>query len=248
MSQPHVRMTSSERATYALGRQSFENGEDSTAIEAFRTLLATRDGFADVHYMLGLLHDRSGDLKSAADDLRAAIRINPSYAEALLALATVHERRGDFDRARDYAERAALVARGQTGGGMDATTRGKLANLQAAVADAYAEAGEWREAIDGYRKALDRCPEFHDIRHRLGIALRETGLSHKALLEFQRVLRGNPSYLDAHIQLGLTYYTLGRPQEATEEWVHVLQEDPSLNDARMYMRLVQRSTEEAAGG
>jgi len=240
MSQQHVRMTTEERAAYALGRQSFETGDDETALRAFESLVSTRDGFADVHYMMGLLHDRRGDLEAAADDLRAAVRINPSYAEALLALATVHERRGNYDQAREYAERAALVARG-SGGALDATTRGKLANLQAAVGDAYAEVGEYREAIDAYRKALDRCPDFHDIRFRLAIALREAGLPGKAVLELQRVLRGNERYLEAYVQLGLTYYTLGRPQEAVEQWAYVLQEDPSHEEARMYVRLVQRS-------
>jgi len=232
-------MTSAERAAYALGRQSFERGERETALEAFRALLETRSGFADVHYMKAVLHDAGGELEEAAQELREAIRINPSYAEALLALATLYERTGDYDRARGYAERAAQVARGSGGGGLDATTRGKLANLQASVGDACAEAGELREAIDAYRKALDRCPDFHDIRYRLGIALREAGLAHQALLEFQRVLRGNPGYLEATIQLGLTYYTLGRPQEAIEQWAWALGCDPSLEEARMYMRLVR---------
>ena len=52
----HVRLSASERAAYALGRQCFENGEDDTALEAFRALLRTRGGFADVHYMLSLIH------------------------------------------------------------------------------------------------------------------------------------------------------------------------------------------------
>jgi tetratricopeptide (TPR) repeat protein len=125
-------------------------------------------------------------------------------------------------------------------GGLDATTRGKLANLQAAVADAYAEVGENREAIEGYRKALDRCPDFHDIRHRLGVVLREAGLPDQALREFKRVLRGNPGFLDAQIQLGLTYYTLGRSKDALERWEAVLRQDPSREDVRMYVRLAHR--------
>ena len=239
MQQQHVRMTESEQAAYTLGRQSFVHGEDATAIEAFRTLLRTRDSFADVHYMLGVLHDRRGDLEAAAEELREAIRINASYAEALLALATVQERRGDYESAREYAQRAALASRAPAGTGLDATTRGKLANMQAEVADACFEAGDLREAIDAYRKALDRCPDFHDIRHRLGVALREAGLANKALLEVRRVLRGNAEFLDSYVQLGLTYYTLGRPQEAIEQWAYVLQKDPSVEDASMYLRLVR---------
>ncbi len=233
-----VRMTARERELHNHGRALFERGEVEPALEALTELLRTRGDFADVHYMVGVLYDRRSDLDAASKSLGRAIHLNPSYAEALLAMASVVERQGDFDRSRELAERAAALARG-TGGTLDSTTRGKLANLQAVVGDAYTEAGELREAVDAYRKALDRCPEFHDIRHRLGIVLRELGLPDQALREFKRVLRGNPGLLDAHVQLGLTYYTLGRADDALERWQAVLQHDPSREDARMYLRLVK---------
>jgi tetratricopeptide (TPR) repeat protein len=230
-------MTSSEREAYTRGRALFERGETETALGEFNELLKTQGGFADVHYMVGVLLDRKGDLQGAGESLQLAIQLNPSYAEALLALATVYERAGNFDRSRKLAERAAALSRSGPNR-MDTTTRGKLANLQAAVADAYLQAGERREAIEGYRKALERCPEFHDIRYRLGVALREEGLPDQALREFKRVLRGNPGFLEAQIQLGLTYYGLGRAQDALERWNAVLKQDPSREDARMYARLI----------
>ncbi len=232
-----ARMTAIEQEAYERGRTHFENGEIDPALEAFSTLLKTRENFADIHYMVGVLFESKGDLNAAAESLRKAIRLNPSYAEALLALAAVYERRGDFDRSRDLAERAAEVSRASEGS-LDATTRGKLANLQAAVADAYAEAGERREAIEAYRKALDRCPDFHDIRYRLGVVLREAGLPHQAAREFGRVLRANPSLIDARVQLALTYYSLGRAGEALGHWKAALDQDPSRDDVRMYVRLV----------
>ncbi len=232
-----VQMTVAEREAYARGRDHFERGEVNPALEAFSTLLKTRESFADIHYMVGVLFDRKGDFNAAAESLRKAIRLNPSYAEALLALATIYERNGDYDRSRELAERASTVSRGSPGS-LDATTRGKLANLQAAVGDAYAEAGERREAIEAYRKALDRCPDFHDIRHRLGITLREAGLPHQAAQEFKRVLRANPALLDSRVQLGLTYYSLGRPKDALGHWNQVLEADPKREDVQMYVRLL----------
>ena len=100
--------------------------------------------------------------------------------------------------------------------------------------------GEVRDAIEAYRKALDRCPDFHDIRQRLGLALREAGLPNRALAEFRRVLRANPAFLDAAVQLGFSLYTLGRSDEAIREWEAVLERDPSRDDARMYLRLAGR--------
>ena len=232
-----VRMTVRERESYSRGRAHFDSGEIDPALEAFAALLKTKDGFADIHYMVGVLFDRKGELEAAADSFRKAIRLNPNYAEALLALASVHEQRGDFDRSRELAERASALS--QSGGGrLDSTTRGKLANMQAAVGDAYAEVGERREAIEAYRKALDRCPDFHDIRHRLGVTLREAGLPAQASSEFKRVLRANPGLHDSRVQLGLTYYALGRAREALAEWQVVEREEPQRADISMYLKLV----------
>ena len=155
----------------------------------------------------------------------------------LLALSSIHERKGDFERARELSERASDASL-IPGTDVDTITHAKLANLQAAVGDAYAEVGELREAIDAYRKALDRRPDFHDIRHRLGVALREAGLPHQASLEFKRVLRGNPALVDSQVQLGLTYYSLGRPNEAAHHWREASAADPERNDIRLYLRLL----------
>lgn len=240
-------MSTAEREVYSRGRKHFERGEIDPALEAFSTLLRSRENFADIHYMVGILFDHKGDLDAAAESLRKAIRLNPQYAEALLALATIHERRGDFDRSREFAERAATVSTGDAGR-LDPTTRGKLANLQAAVGDAYAEVGERREAIEAYRKALDRCPDFHDIRHRLGVVLREAGLPHQAAQEFKRILRANPGLVDTRVQLGLTCYSLGRAEEALAEWEQAAAAQPDREDVKMYCRLVRDGAEIATNG
>lgn len=235
---PSARMTSNERELYAQGRDSFERGETDRALETLTPLLERKVGFADLHYMVGVLLDRQGEVAEARDRLRDAIRLNPSYTEALLALASLYERDGEFDRSRELTERAAQASP-RIAGALDATTRGKLANLQAAVGDAYMEVGEYREAILAFRNALDRCPDFHDIRLRLGVAFRAAGHPHQAETEFKRVMRGNPDLLQAQIQLGLTYYTLGRAPDAIGIWSEVLRADPSRRDALMYLRMVQ---------
>ena len=231
-------LTSSERRAYKLGRRGFERGDDETALAQLRSLLRTRQSFADVHYMLGVLLERQNEPAAAARCLTRALRINPHYGEARLALASLYEHQGDYERSREINEhtRARSAA---PDGTLDPTTRGKLANLQAALGDAYREVHEPHEAIEAYRKALDRCPDFHDIRLRLGIALREAGLPNRALAEFQRIRRNRPEWLDATVQEGLTLYTLGRAEDARREWKAVLQQDPDRRDARMYLRLVR---------
>jgi len=225
-----------ERAAYRLGRRLFDRGDDAAALVQLGTLCAAKPEFADVHYMVGVLHERSGDLGAAAESLRAALRINPHYTEARLALASVYEQSGDFDQTVELARTAPPPETGVSGG-LDPTTDAKLANLQAALGDAYREAGELADAVEAYRKALVRQPDFHDVRYRLGIALRERGLSHHAIREFERVLRANPDFTDARAQLGLTFYTLGQWSRAEVLWEQCVGDDPSREDVRMYLRL-----------
>ena len=235
-------LTSEERERYQLGRASFERGDLEVALGHLTRLLETREGFADIHYMVGLLHERRGDLEDSAKSLEKAMRINPGYAEAALALVSVYEQQGEFERSRALAEEMATATARRFAareGLVDPTTRGKLANLQAALGDAYREVGEIRDAIEAYRKALDRCPDFHDIRHRLGVALRESGLPHQAAQEFRRVLRANPGFLPSAIQLGITYYGLGRTGDAMRAWEEVLEKDPGREDARAYLRMMR---------
>jgi len=239
-------LTSTERSAFQSGCRSFERGDDRTALAQFTELLETRDGFADVHYRVGVLLERKNELSSAEESLRRAIHLNPSYAEARLALATIYERQGDFDRSREIATPAKGAGK-QAAGALDPTTRGKLANLQAAMGDAYRDAGELRDAIDAYRQALDRCPTFHDIRYRLGAVLRDAGLPSQSLAEFNRVLRGNPTFLDAAVQVGLTLYSLGRTDDALKHWNDVLIRDSTHQDAQMYLRLVGKKNSDDTG-
>jgi len=231
-------LTSTERQAYKLGRRGFERGDDETALAQLGNLLNTRQDFADVHYMLGVLLERRNEPAAAARCLTRALRINPHYAEARLALASLYEHQGDYERSREISEHTRAKSAAPEGA-LDPTTRGKLANLQAALGDAYREVREPHEAIEAYRKALDRCPDFHDIRLRLGIVLREAGLPNRALAEFHRIQRNRPEWLDAAVQTGLTLYTLGRAEDALREWKAVLQQNPERQDARMYLRLVR---------
>jgi tetratricopeptide (TPR) repeat protein len=227
------------RAALSRARQLFDAGDDAGSLVQFERVLAASPGYADVHYYVGLVHERSGRLDEARAAFERALEINPGYAECALALGSVCERSGDFARAQQIAQsaRAAGVPSLES---LDGTTRGKLANLHAALGDAYRESGDVKAAIGEYRKALDRAPGFLDIRCRLGAAYREAGLAAQSVAELRRALRANPAYTDAAVQLGLTYFTLGRTEEATAEWTAALARDPTREDVRMYLRMTQK--------
>lgn len=238
-------LSRSERRAYELGRRGWLRGDVETGLSELRSLLRTREGFADVHYMVGTLLERRGDLPGAMHSLETALALNPAYVEALLALASLCERQGDFERCRLLTERAQSHLR-PADGGPDPVTQAKLANLQAELGDAFREAGELHDALDAYRGALQRCPHFLDVRHRLALTLRDVGRPDAALRELRAVLQGNPHFLEAAVQLGVTLYSLGRSDAAREQLEAVLGRDPGREDARMYLRLLARGGEPSA--
>ena len=86
--------------------------------------------------------------------------------------------------------------------------------MHARVADAYAGIGMNDEAAREYRKALDLCPTFVDIRTKLASTLRDMGDKEAAVQEYQLVKQQAPKYLPARVNLGVTLYSLGRRDEA----------------------------------
>lgn len=223
----------SERASLRLGKRFFERGLVEPALEHLERVAQLRPEFADVQYMLGMLHERRGELDAAAACLSEALRLNPHYAEARLALTAVYEQLGDYTQSEEIAGAAPPQEAGQ----LDATTDAKLANLQAALGDAYREVGEYADAIEAYRKALARRPDFLDVRYRLALALRESGLASQAIRELEASLRRHPDWTQARVQLGLSYYSLGQWSRARTLWEQCLEDDPSRADVQMYLRL-----------
>ncbi|MGL1241067.1 tetratricopeptide repeat protein, partial [Vibrio parahaemolyticus] len=82
-----------------------------------------------------------------------ALEINPSYTEAALNLAVTYNDRGKYEAARAVYARI----KGKPSGSistLDPFARGKLANMHADLAQAYADSGLPREAIEELSKAV----------------------------------------------------------------------------------------------
>ena len=95
------------------------------------------------------------------------------------------------------------------------------------------------EALSEYTKALDLCPDFADLRVRLGNVYRDMGVHHAAIAEFEHAKRIRPDYAPARIHLGVTLFSLGRVDAAIAEWQAVLASDPANKSAQLYLRMVR---------
>ena len=62
-------LSSVERDHYVRAKTHFERGEIDPALEGFSQLLESRENFADIHYMVGILLEQKGELDSASHSL-----------------------------------------------------------------------------------------------------------------------------------------------------------------------------------
>src|SRR2546423_9221899 len=137
-----ARMDDAVRELVALGRDHFQRGDWSLATGHLEQVLARGADFADVHHMLGVCYHQLSEFELAQRAFERALEINPGYVEASLNLAILCNDLGQYEKAQrvypNAVERARNGARSKSGDEpLAAFTSGKIANLHAAVGDAY---------------------------------------------------------------------------------------------------------------
>ena len=233
------------RELVALGREHFQRGDYSLAAGHLEQALARGVVFADVHHMLGVIYHHLGEFEAAQRALQKALDINPGYVEAGLNLAIVCNDLGQYERAQKIygtaLERARARGKREPNGDepMDNYTRGKIANLHAAVADGYLSMRRPNDAAAEYRRALSLCPTFVDLRLRLAHALRDANDIDGAVAEFRLAVQHAPAYLPARVSLGMALYAGGKLEEALAQWQEVLRIDPQQRTASVYLKLAR---------
>ena len=221
-----------------LGREHYAKREYDKAEPLLREVLDSDDRFADVHDMLGVIAHSRGNFMAAERHFERALEINPGYTEAALNLAVTYNDRGKYEAAREVYKRI----RGKPSGekeGLDPFARGKLANMHADIAQAYADLGLPRDAADELEKAVALCPQFADLRTRLGNLLREMKELQRAREHYEAALSARPSYVPARVALGVTLLSLGELDGADYHWKKVLESEPDNPQAKMYLRMLE---------
>jgi tetratricopeptide (TPR) repeat protein len=220
-----------------LGREHYQKREFDRAEPLLRQVLESNDRLADVHDMLGVICHARGNTTQAEYHFEHALAINPGYTEAALNLAVTYNDRGKYEAARRVYARIRTAAAGAHLG-LDPFARGKIANMHAEVAQAYADAGLVYEAITEYEKAVRLCPHFADLRTKLGTLLREVNDLPRARAEYEAAIAARPTFVPARVQLGVTLLALGETEAAAEQWNQVLELDPDNVRVKMYLRMM----------
>jgi tetratricopeptide (TPR) repeat protein len=231
-------MDDSLKQLLTLGRGYFETKQYAEAEKYLTQVVEQNQSFADVYNMLGIVFHSQGQYARAQRAFEAALRLNPAYTEAALNLAVIYNDMGKYREAKEVYQ-AALLQQRNTPGPLDPFVKGKIANMYADIGNVFASSGLWREAISEYRRALDLCPQFVDIRLKLGDAYRDVGDHAAALKEFEEIVRTHPSYLPGRIHYGIALFSSGRKADAVRAWEEVMARNPGNKSAEMYLNLVK---------
>jgi tetratricopeptide (TPR) repeat protein len=224
-----------------LGREHYQKREFDKAEYLLKQVLAATDRYADVYDMLGVIAHSRGDFAQAEAHFEKAVSLNPNYTEAQLNLMVTYNDLGKYDRAREVY--SIIRTRGSEGGTGDPFAKGKIANMHAAVSQAYQDAGMLTEAIGELEKAVALCPHFADLRTRLASLYRDTAQMQRAREQLELAKASNPNYAQARVLLGVVLLSAGEVDAARHEFETVLNADPENKSAQMYLKIANASSQ-----
>lgn len=99
-------------------------------------------------------------------------------------------------------------------------------NPHLAVGEKHLEAGEWREAEDAFRRAVEADPASAAAHSKLGVALAHQRRLDEAERVFARAVEVGPRYAPAWSNLGNVYRETGRTEQALEAYERAVAADP----------------------
>jgi tetratricopeptide (TPR) repeat protein len=164
-----------------LGDSLAHQGKMAEAIAEYREALRIEPAFAEAHYNLGAALARQGQIEQAIAEYREALRINPDYADAHNNLGLILARQGQFGEAIAHVDKAlqlqpSSLSHQNNLAWMLATapepslrngpralalamkanqaTGGSNPNVIQTLAAAYAEAGQFADAVRTVLQAL----------------------------------------------------------------------------------------------
>lgn len=103
------------------------------------------------------------------------------------------------------------------------------------VSDAidYYQAAKYRQAISGWKKALEMIPEDAEVHNFVGLAYHRIGKLDSAIIYFEKAVEIDPDYYQAWNNMGYMYFLQANYQKALEFFDQALKANPNYEQARL---------------
>jgi tetratricopeptide (TPR) repeat protein len=192
----------------ATGSRGFDQFTPRDASARLIAAGATRSvGEPNDHYSKGEAYYKQGNYEAAVKELREALKQSPNSDESHYVLGLALTELGQLKEAAEEFHRVIDLAIDDEPKILSAYNMG----------NAYADLGDYEDAIESYQYAIKLDPTLSKPHNNLGLVYAATGKLSEAAAEFAEAVRLKPSYAEAHYNLGVAYVELGKKAQAEEQ-------------------------------
>ena len=239
------------------------------AAAAFEQAVRHKPSLKRAGAMLGISMVRAGDLRGAIPHLGKAFKDPPDAAlgeQCGLVLLEAHHKLGELDDAVAIARRLleanpsnteVLYSAYRLYSDLGSRTIARLvregrdsARLHQVTAELLEAQGDYPQAVEQYRRAIEKDPQLPGIHRALGVALLNASPDaagrNEARKEFQRELAANPVDYHSEYQLGEIYWTKEEHEEAVKRYRRAVELNGNFVDALIALGKVHTVRGEAA--
>jgi tetratricopeptide (TPR) repeat protein len=227
-----------------------EQGTLDAAISTFHRALEVNEEYTTAYVGLALALERAGRQKEGAETMELARAIAPSseqiYARmariGLQAALAVREDRGGargsnnrrIDSSISSVSAISMMPPGRAESGISSGSAARPAPAGLAAASQVDHGVVLQGQLEMHRAAIEKHPNYADMRYYYGLLLASLGRTEEALLEYRAAVEINPRYVEALVRLALGYWQLNR----TDEALHALEkaQDQAPGELRTYYR------------
>jgi TolB-like protein/Tfp pilus assembly protein PilF len=178
-------------------------------------------------YLLGkqrMINRTSASLKQAADYFQTAIGLDPGYALAYVGLADTYMLLGDYSNLSLGEMLTLALPALQSALRLD----DRLAEAYASMGAISSKRGDYAEAEDAFKRAIDLDPNYATAYHWYGdLLVTYLGRPEEAIPLLQKALALDPLSPALTITFGQALEQLGRFDEAMAQYLKVIEIEPS---------------------
>ena len=226
--------------------------------------LAKKKDQADIHYRLGEVHLRDRNLADALKELTRAIELNPNDASYHNALGIAYylremtqEAHKSFDKAISldpkfsdaHVNKSAVYLYERKWDKAIEESTAAVKNIfyrtpeQAynKIGWAYYNKGDYNNAIENYRRAVQANYKYDLAHYNMGLALEKTDRLKEAIESYKSAVAVSPAYLDAYFNLGMALAKSkdkAGAQKAFEKVIEIAPTSDKGQSAREYIKLI----------
>jgi len=186
------------------------------SIEAYKEAIKIKPDFNDAYYGLGATYFDAKKYNEAAEAFKYVVEKQPDDIDAIEALGLANERLGRYSEASENYKQSIII---------------NPPKKYKTLGFTYTMSGNYEEAIDSCKKALELDPNNAKLYSNLGFAYTLSGRYEDAIKSCLQAISIDSESADAYYWLGYAYNDMGNYEEAIETYQKVLKIDSQYADA-----------------